>query len=44
MTDHEKYLLAIQLADAVARVADIHYALSQRLAEAALRLLGETQK
>lgn len=44
MTDHEKYLLAIQLAETVAKVSDTHYALGQRLAEEALKLLEEVQK
>lgn len=41
MTDQEKYLLAIQLAETVAKVAHIHPPLAERLAELALEMLGK---
>jgi len=44
MTDHEKYMMAIDLAKAAAVVTGSHYELAQRLAEVALQLLEEKQK
>lgn len=41
MSDYEKYLLAIQLAETVAKVAGVHPPLADRLAELALEMLGE---
>lgn len=41
MNDHEKYLLAIQLAETVAKVANFHPLLAERLAELALEMLSK---